>query len=139
MIDVEPAALLADASVAAAYYVDIRDRAAMVEAAGALDFEVLAANLEAVDDGPALHRAIAAAIALPGAFDGSQEHLAAGLGDLSWLPAPGYLLLLDHCASVREAAPGDFSAVLAMLDQAARGHAAAGVPFWTLLPVASTD
>ena len=139
MIDTELGALLADASQAAAYFIDVRDRAAVVEAARALDFSVATANLENADDKDALLDEIAAALAFPADFGGNWDALADSLGDLSWLPAPGHLLLIDHCGDLREGAPDDFATLLEILDEAARAHAAAGVPFWAVLPVASPD
>lgn len=137
MTDIELGALLADASQAAAYFVDVRDRAALGEAANALDFHVAAANLENADDKAALLDVIAAALALPATFGGNWDALADSLGDLSWLPAPGYVLFLDHAADLREAAPDDFATLLEILDEAAATHARAGVPFWALVPTAS--
>lgn len=137
MIDVELGALLADASQAAAYFIDVRDRAAVVEAATALDFHVAAANLVAVDAKPALLAEIARALRFPASFGANWDALADSLGDLSWLPAPGYLLLLDHCGDLRDEAPDTFATLLGILDEAAGVHAGAGVPFWAVLPVAS--
>ena len=137
MIDIELGALLADASQAAAYFVDVRDRAALAEAANALDFHVAAANLETADDKEALLDEIAAALEFPSTFGGNWDALADSLGDLSWLPAPGYVLFLDHATDLREAAPDDFATLLEILDEAAAAHARAGVPFWALLPAAS--
>ncbi|MGY1459494.1 MULTISPECIES: barstar family protein [unclassified Luteimonas] len=139
MIDIELGSLLADASQAAAYFVDIRDRAALVEAANALDFTVAVANLAAADDKDALLDQIAEALQFPATFGGNWDALADSLGDLSWLPAPGYVLLLDHCADLRDAAPDDFATLLDILDEAATAHARAGVPFWALLPVTPPD
>ena len=137
MIDTELGALLADASQSAAYFVDVRDRAALAEAANALDFHVAAANLEAADDKEALLDEIAAALEFPATFGGNWDALADSLGDLSWLPAPGYVLFLDHAADLREGAPDDFATLLEILDEAAAAHARAGVPFWALIPAAS--
>ena len=138
MTGTELGALLADASQAAAYFIDIRDRAALVDAANALDFTVAAANLETADDKDALLDEIAAALAFPATFGGNWDALADSLGDLSWLPAPGYVLLLDHSTDLRESAPDDFAILLEILDEAARTHARAGVPFWAVLPTASS-
>ena len=139
MIDTELGSLLADAGQAAAYFVDIRDRAALVEAANALDFSVAAANLASADDKDSLLDQIAEALGFPDTFGNNWDALADSLGDLSWLPAPGYVLLLDHCTDLRHAAPDDFATLLEILDEAAAAHARAGVPFWALLPVASPD
>lgn len=139
MIDVELGALLADASQAAAYFIDVRDRAAVVEAANALGYHVAEANLENADDKAALLDELAAALEFPATFGANWDALADSLGDLSWRPAPGYVLLLDHCADLREAAPADFATLLEILDEAARAHAGQGVPFWAVLPLASAD
>ncbi|MBJ6979777.1 MULTISPECIES: barstar family protein [unclassified Luteimonas] len=139
MIDVELGALLADASQSAAYFVDVRDRAAVVEAATALDFHVATANLATADDKAALLAEVAEALEFPGDFGGNWDALADSLGDLSWLGAPGYLLLIDHCGDLREDAPEDFATLLDILDEAARVHAGQGVPFWAVLPVATPD
>ncbi|MBJ7575399.1 barstar family protein [Luteimonas sp. MC1828] len=139
MTDVELGALLADASQAGSYFVDARDRAALVEAATALDFAVVAINLENAEDKPALLEAMADGLLFPEWFGGNWDALADCLGDLSWLPARhGMLLLLDHSGDLRDGAPDDFATLLDILDEAAKQHAAAGVPFWALLPVVST-
>ncbi|MGY0652827.1 barstar family protein [Luteimonas sp. A537] len=137
MNGLELGAMLADASQAAAYFVDIHDRAALVESATSLDFAVRAVDLEFADDKAALLDGLAAALDFPSTFGGNWDALADSLGDLSWLPAPGYLLLLDHCGGLREGAGDDFVTLLDILDEAARHHARAGVPFWALLPVSA--
>ena len=104
MSGVELGALLADASQAAAYFIDLRDRAAVVEAATALDFRVATANLVTVDDRAALFAELARALQFSPGVEGDWDALADALGDLAWLPAPGYLLLLDHCADARRRA-----------------------------------
>jgi hypothetical protein len=139
MNGIELGALLADASQAAAYFVDIRDRAALVEAASALEFTVATANLETAADKHAALAEIAAALEFPPTFGGNWDALADSLGDLSWLPAPGHVLLLDHSSGLREAEPEDFGTLLEILDEAAAAHARAGVPFWALLPTLPTE
>ncbi len=139
MTDVELGALLADASQAGSYFVDPRDRAALVEAATMLDFAVVAINLDNARDKPSLLDAMAEGLLFPDWFGGNWDALADCLGDLSWLPAThGLLLLLDHCGDLRDRAPEDFATLLDILDEAARQHAAAGVPVWALFPVVST-
>ncbi|HEY4530315.1 MAG TPA: barstar family protein [Luteimonas sp.] len=137
MTGIELGALLADASQAAAYFIDVRDRAAVVEAATGLDFHIATANLETVDDADALLDEIATALELPPSSNDDLEVLGRSLADLSWLPAEGYLLLIDHCSDIRDAEPDAFAGLLASIDDAARVHAARGVPFWAVLPVAT--
>ena len=134
MTDIEPGTLLANPARAGTCFVDARDRAAMVEAASALDFKVVAVDLASATGKHALIDAIAAALEFPSTFGHNWDALADSLGDLSWLPAPGYMLLLDHTQGLREAAPGDFDTLLEILEDATRAHARAGTPLWTLLP-----
>lgn len=138
MTGAEPGVLLADVARAGAYFVDIHDRAALAEAAISLGFAVIRVDLEFVDDKAGLLDELAAALEFPPEFGGNWDALSDSLGDLSWRPAPGHVLLLDHCGGLRESAPGDFATLLDILDEAAATHAASGTPFWSLLPVAST-
>lgn len=128
-------AVLADPALAGAYFVDARDRAAISQAASALGFAMPAIELrDCCDAGEAMQR-FATALQFPGWFGDNWDALADALGDLSWLPAPGYLLLLDHAQDWREAAPDEFDLLLEILDEAAARWAAHGVAFWALLPL----
>src|SRR5690606_8635856 len=134
MTDVEPGTLLANPARAGTCFVDPRDRAVMMEAAAALDFRVVTVDLASATGKPGLIDAIAAALEFPSTFGSNWDALADGLGDLSWLPAPGYMMVLDHPHGLREAAPDDFDTLLEILDEATHAHARAGTPFWTLIP-----
>ena len=134
MTDIEPGTLLANPARASTCFVDARDRAAMVEAANALDFKVVAVDLASATGKRALIDAIATALEFPSTFGHNWDALADSLGDLSWLPAPGYMLLLDHTQGLREAAADDFDTLLEILEDATRAHARAGAALWTLLP-----
>lgn len=134
MTDIEPGTLLANPARAGICFVDAADRAAMVEAANALDFKVVAVDLASATGKRALIDAIAAALEFPSTFGHNWDALADSLGDLSWLPASGYMLLLDHTQGLREAAPDDFDTLLEILEDVTRAQAAVGTPLWTLLP-----
>lgn len=134
-----PAALLADAAKGGAYYVDARDRAALVEAATALGLVVLPIDCTLVGDRDAGLARMAQALRFPEWFGANWDALQDCLGDLSWLPGPGYLLLLDHTGGWREGDPDDFAILLDVLETAAADWAARGVPFWALLPLPSAE
>jgi RNAse (barnase) inhibitor barstar len=129
------AALLADASASGAYFVDARDRAALVEAAIALDFHVAAIDCSTVHDRDAGLAKIADALAFPDWFGGNWDALSDCLDDLSWLEGEGFLLLFDHSSGWREAEPEAFATLLEILDDAGREWADARTPFWALLPL----
>ena len=133
MTDIELGTLLANPARAGTCIVDDRERTAMVEAAAARDFAIVTVNLENAGNKPALLEALAAALDFPPGFGRNWDALADSLGDLSWLSAPGYMLLLDHADRLRNAAPQDFDTLLEILEDAARSHANGGVPFWAVL------
>jgi len=128
-------ALLADPALAGAYFVDARDRAAISEAGNVLGFAVLAIELRDCCDADEAMRRFATTLQFPGWFGDNWDALADALADLSWLPAPGYLLLLDHAQGWREAAPDEFDLLLEIVDEAAGRWAACGVAFWAMLPL----
>lgn len=133
MTDIELGTLLANPARAGTCFVDDHERVAVMEAATARGFVVATVDLENTHDKPALLDALAAALDFPPTFGRNWDALADSLGDLSWLPAPGYILLLDHADGLREAAPQDFDTLLESLEDAARSHASDGVPFWAVL------
>lgn len=132
-------ALLADPGQAGAYFVDAHDREALVEAGAAQGFAVLPVDLRGCDRTDDALRAIADALRFPDWFGGNLDALADCLGDLSWLPATGYLLLLDHSDDWRARAPAEVDTVLAILNDAALRWAGDGTPFWAFLSVSGHE
>jgi len=61
------------------------------------------------------------------------DALAAGLSDLHWLPALGYVLLLDHAQALQVEAREAFGKLHRMLDGVAKHWHARGVPFFVFL------
>jgi RNAse (barnase) inhibitor barstar len=130
---VELRALLADPGQCGAYYVDLHDRAAMAEAASLLEFALVAIDFKGcADKADALDR-FAEALNFPDWFGDNWDALADCLADLSWWPAGGYVLLLDHVDDWRERAPGDCDTAIAILNEVAEGWARARTPFWSLM------
>jgi hypothetical protein len=56
-----------------------------------------------------------------------------GLRDLGWLPAPGYVLVLDHADVLRAQAPDVYAALRDQLASVARDWHARGVPFFVFM------
>ena len=133
MTDIEPGTLLSDPARAGTCFVDAEGRDALASVAASLGFLVAGADLADARDKTTLIDALAAALKSPDTFGHNWDALADSLGDLGWLPAPGYMLLLDNIAGLREAAPRDYHTLLDILDEATRSHAGAGVPFWTAI------
>jgi len=75
------------------------------------------------------------ALAMPAGGEPRWDALGENLLDLSWLPAQGYLLLLDGARDLRETSPGDFTQLLDVLDEAAASWANAHIPFFAFVAV----
>ena len=131
--------LLADASHGGAYFVAEGDTAAIAKAGAALGLAVVRIDLAGCVDAPTLFARFASALGFPEWFGHNWDALADSLGDLSWLPAGGYLLLLENASGWRSAAGEDAATLLEILNAAAASWAAHGVAFWALLPLPAAE
>jgi RNAse (barnase) inhibitor barstar len=139
MSDIELGTLLADASQAGAYFVDVRDRESLLEGATTLKFAVVPVDLRGCGDAEAAMCEIADALRFPEWFGENLDALADCLSDLSWFPAEGYVLLLEHTGDWRAQASESFDTVLDILNQTAERWAKDRVPFWAFLPVSTRE
>lgn len=127
--------LLADPAQAGVYFVDARDITALIQAATTLDYARLCVDLAGCPDKAGLMERFATAGRFPDWFGGNWDALADTLADLSWWPAPGYVLLIEHGGDWRDSHADDFAVLLDILDDTARRWAGAGIGFWALLPL----
>ena len=131
---VELRSVLADPALSGVYMVEASGSADFLAAAMALDFAAVAIDLTGcIDRQEALAR-IAKALRFPAWFGGNWDALADCLADMSWWPAAGYLLLLEHAAQWRDAEPEEVDTALEVMEEAAQAWAAQQKPFWALLP-----
>jgi RNAse (barnase) inhibitor barstar len=100
----------------------------------ALDFAAVSIDLGGCTDKQEALERFQVALKFPDWFGGNWDALADCLADMSWWPAAGYLLLLEHAEGWREADPEEFDTALAIIDEAAQSWAAQHKPFWALLP-----
>lgn len=139
MSAVDLRALLADASQAGAFFVDEHDSDAMVEAAETLDYHVLRIDLAGCRDKLRALELIGEALQFPDWVGDNWDALADAINDLSWLPANGYLLLLERSSGWREHAPEDFDMLLGIINEAAVTWAGQDTAFWALLPLPTPE
>jgi len=128
-------AVLADASHSGAYFVADSDAEAVAAAGAALDYEVVRIDLAGCSDNAEVFARFAEALRFPDWFGHNWDALADSLGDLSWLPAVGYLLLIEHADAWRAAAGADADTLLEVLNDAAFGWAEQEIAFWALFPL----
>ncbi|MBX9401109.1 barstar family protein [Lysobacter sp. BMK333-48F3] len=139
MSSVDPRELLADPAQAGAYFIDARDARALADAATELEFAVARvdfADCTGKDD--ALTR-IARGLRFPDWFGGNWDALDDSVNDLSWWPAPGYLLLIENAGSWQAEYGEDAATLIEILNDAAQDWAKQRTPFWALLPLPEAD
>lgn len=73
---------------------------------------------------------VASAIAAPGWFGHNFDALADSLGDLSWQPAPGYVLLLRNGSETFGMSVADHEIAAAILADSVSYWKSQGKPFW---------
>lgn len=102
-------------------------------------FAVTRVDLEGCRDKAEFLGRVAAALRFPAWFGHNWDALSDCVTDLEWLPAEGYVLVLDRADGFRAAAEADFLTALDIFGDAARAWALEDLPFWTLvgLPTAS--
>jgi RNAse (barnase) inhibitor barstar len=127
--------LLADPAMACAGYVAERERAEYLYAAEVLGFAVASIDLEGCTDKEDALARFARALRFPDWFGGNWDAFSDCLADLSWMPADGYLLLLEHATDWRDADATAFGIALELLEQASEAWRSDRVPFWALMPV----
>lgn len=139
MSAVDPRELLADPAGAGAYFIDARDARALADAAADLDYAVARvdfAGCQGKDD--ALER-IARGLRFPEWFGGNWDALNDSVNDLSWWPAPGYLLLIEHAGAWQSQYSEEAATLIEILNDAAQDWAKARVAFWALLPLPEAE
>jgi hypothetical protein len=135
MTAVDVRKVLTDPSQGGAYFVDAQDAQDLADAAGGLQFAVARIELGGCRDKATALAAIARGLRFPDWFGANFDALADSLGDMSWLPARGYLLLLEHADAWREADDDNFAMLLDVLNEAAASWGDQGTPFWAVFPL----
>lgn len=90
-------------------------------------------DLHGCRDKPTLLARMAQALDIPDDRGRNWDALGDALRDLSWLPAPGYALLVDDAHDLRDADEASFDTLLALLDEASAEWATHEIPFWAFL------
>ena len=131
----DPRELLADPAQAGAYFIDARDSQALADAATELGFALARVDFAGCRDKDDALARIAAGLRFPAWFGGNWDALDDSVNDLSWWPAPGYLLLIEHAGDWQAAHADDAATLVEILGDAAQDWAKTRVPFWALLPL----
>ncbi|NUO71402.1 MAG: barstar family protein [Frateuria sp.] len=123
---------LHDAERDGVYRVVPDDPATLVDDAVRAGLRLLRVDLRDCAGDEGLLRCLAQTFQLPSRAD-DWDALATGLRDLHWLPAPGYVLMLDHADVLRARAPAAYQSLRGHLRTVARDWHARGVPFFAFM------
>lgn len=100
--------------------------------AGTLGYLRAHVALPTSGDKDALLDALAEALGFPAWFGRNWDALADCLGDLSWRPAPGYLLVFEHARQFHAHSPATWDTAAEILAQASAQWQLRDTAFWVL-------
>ena len=109
------------------------DTRVIAEAARAAGLALWRLDIVHVHDKQGFISLVAKALDFPEWFGGNWDAFEDCLGDLSWHPAPGYVLLLEHGKHFGAGHKQEFVTALEVLDGVAEYWHAQGKPFWAIV------
>jgi RNAse (barnase) inhibitor barstar len=133
MSDLHLQHVLSDVAKAGVYHLPQTDKHIIVEAAKAKGFATYRVNLAHAGDKDEMLADIGKTLKFPDWFGHNFDALADCLADMTWQPAEGYLVLLEHCDGIHGKAEGDFVTTLQTFEQAANEWREQGIAFWCLV------
>ncbi len=126
-------AVLRDIGRTGVYHLPLAGREEIIAAAKNCGFAVFRVDLAEIGDKAGLLAALAREMAFPDWFGQNWDAFADCLADLSWRPAEGYLVLLEHCDLLHARALDDHLKVLELFAAAANDWREQGVALWCLV------
>lgn len=124
---------LADPRRNGAFLVGEDDLDALARGAEQAQLRVCRVSLRDCHDKAGLFDRLVAGLHLPVWFGHNWDALSDCLRDMDWLPASGYVVLVDHAIDLRDAAEPDFDQALDIFDEAATSWIDDNVPFFVFL------
>jgi hypothetical protein len=109
------------------------DARALTAAAEAAGYAVWRLDIGRVHGKADLLRLIAEALAFPPGFGGNWDALRDCLADLSWRPAPGYLLVLERPRHFADAHREDCATAFEVFADVVEQWRARQTPFWVIV------
>jgi hypothetical protein len=109
------------------------DTRLIIEAAQAAGLATWRVDIGHVHDKQGFTALVAKALAFPAWFGGNWDAFEDCLGDLSWQPAPGYVLLLEHGKHFGAGHKQEFVTAVEVLDGVVQYWRGQGKPFWAIV------
>lgn len=117
----------------AGVYLTGADTRLIADAALAAGLALWRVDIGHVHDRHGFTALVAKALAFPQWFGGNWDAFEDCLGDLSWQPAPGYVLLLEHGKHFGAGHKQEFVIAVEVLDAVAGYWQVQGKPFWSIV------
>ncbi len=125
--------LFGDASHTGVYHLPHGTINALLTGAAAAGCLVLRVDLAAACNKEQMLAAIARALRFPEWFGHNWDALTDCLLDMGWLPAMGYVIILEHCDGIHGRAESDFVTLMQTFQEAANTWREDELPFWCLV------
>ncbi len=122
--------LLTRVDHAGVYHMPLDGEHALIAAAERNAYFVFRINLAKVRNKTKLLDAIGRAMQFPEWFGHNWDALLDCLADLGWIPAEGYVVILEHCDGIHGHAEADFVQTLQVFENAANEWREQGIPLW---------
>ncbi len=117
----------------AGVYLSGPDTRLIAEAATAAKLALWRVDIGHVHDKQGFTALVAKALAFPSWFGGNWDAFEDCLGDLSWQPAPGYVLLLEHGKHFGAGHKQEFVAAVEVLADVVEYWRGKAKPFWAVV------
>ena len=121
---------LAHPQRAGVYHLPLGGLADIELAAWKNDYAVFRVDLRGASSKQDALHCIAKALSFPASFGANFDALADCLGDMSWRPAEGYVIVLEHCDGLHGRAEQDFVDLIQIFSAAAEEWREQGKAFW---------
>lgn len=115
---------------AGVYHMPGDGEAGLIAAAAQNNFAIFRVDLAGVSDKATLLKSIGDAMAFPDWYGHNWDALLDCLADLSWQPAEGYVVILEHSDGIHGRAETDFVTTLQVFEAAANEWREQGIALW---------
>jgi RNAse (barnase) inhibitor barstar len=122
--------LLTRVDHAGVYHMPLDGEAGLIAAAERNGYFVFRVDLAKAKDKAEMLEIIGQAMRFPEWFGHNWDALMDCLADLGWIPAEGYVVILEHCDGIHGRSEGDFVQTLQVFENAANEWREQGIPLW---------
>ena len=122
--------ILANAELAGVYEIPEGGVEAVIAAAEANQHVVYRADMRQARSREQMLRIIGEGLELPAWYGANFDALMDCICDMNWVPAPGYVIILENCHNINTLAPPEFNMLIDVFAEAANAWREEDKPFW---------